>query len=125
VDNSPSLKPKPKPELEKLGSHFKATKEQIQELITQDGQEDFKTRVQTINDYCAATGKAYKDYPAAYRNFRKRDKERSTPKSNAPPRNESRYERSQRNARELHEKIMREQNQGIQAQETSIFLLED
>lgn len=123
--NTPALKPKPKPDLEKLGSHFKATKEQIQDLISQDGDLEFKTRVQTINDYCAATGKAYKDYPAAYRNFRKRDKEKISTKSNAPPRNESRYERSQRNSRELHEKIMREQNQDISTLETSVFLLED
>jgi hypothetical protein len=113
-----------KPELEKIGSHFKATKEQIADLISADGEQQFKTRVQTINDYCAATGKTYKDYSAAYRNFRKRDLEQIRPSNGMPPKNESRYERSQRNAREFHEKLQREKAAGI-TQETNIFLLEE
>lgn len=118
VINSPKEVKKEKPELEKLGSHFRATREQIEKLILEDGEAVFKTRVQTINDYCAANGKSYKDYPAAYRNFRKGDAER---KANKIPLNESRYERSQRNARELHEKLQR----GEPLKQTNIFLMKE
>ena len=118
VINSPKEVKKEKTELEKLGSHFRATREQIEKLILEDGEAVFKTRVQTINDYCAANGKSYKDYPAAYRNFRKGDEQR---KANKIPLNESRYERSQRNARELHEKLQR----GEPLKQTNIFLMKE
>ena len=68
---------KPSVPLVKIGSHFRAKQSQIDGLISEDGRAEFDSRVETINDYCAAKGTTYKDYPAAYRNFRKRDRERS------------------------------------------------
>lgn len=62
------------PELTRIGSHFKATAAAIEKLIAEDGREEFKNRVESMNDYCASMGKRYKDYAAAYRNWRKRDK---------------------------------------------------
>jgi hypothetical protein len=106
------------PTLEKIGSHFKATQEQIQDLISQDGEPEFKTRVQTINDYCAATGKTYKDYPAAYRNFRKRDADQLRAVKTGPPRYESRAEKNQRILRENHEKFSK-----MEQPQTSVFFL--
>ena len=103
VINSPKEVKKEKPELEKLGSHFRATREQIEKLILEDGEAVFKTRVQTINDYCAANGKSYKDYPAAYRNFRKGDAERKAKEQK--PLFESDYARSQRILKENREKF--------------------
>jgi hypothetical protein len=105
-------------ELEKLGSHFRATKEQIETLAQEDGPEAFTARVQTINDYCAANGKTYKDYPAAYRNFRKRDQEAKS----KPPPYETRAQRNQRILKENHEKFKREAETG--RQETTIAFLE-
>lgn len=99
----PPSKQKPKAELVKLGSHFRANREQIESLILEDGESAFTARVQTINDYCAANGKTYKDYPAAYRNFRKRDKEKQV------PRYESRTQRNERVSREIHEKLTRQE----------------
>lgn len=75
------VKVKSKVEVEsklKVGSHFQATKAQIDELKSEDGYQAFAELVQTINDYCSAHGKTYKDYPAAYRNFRKREKSKPT-----------------------------------------------
>jgi hypothetical protein len=108
----------PKVELEKLGSHFQATREQIEALAQEDGEEAFAARVQTINDYCAANGKTYKDYPAAYRNFRKRDQEAK----NKPPPFETRAQRNQRILKENHERFKREEETG--KRETVIAFLE-
>lgn len=58
----------------RIGSHFVCTEEQRTALIAEDGEVEFLERVGTINDYCAAKKEKYHDYPAAYRNFRKRDR---------------------------------------------------
>lgn len=58
----------------KIGAVFKCSQEEKAHLISDDGEVEFLSRVNTINDYCAATGKRYKSYAAAYRNFRKRDR---------------------------------------------------
>lgn len=70
------------PSLILIGSNFKATQEQIDEIIKQDGKQAFESRVQCINDYCASHGKNYKDYPAAYRQFRARDQKDGKPAFN-------------------------------------------
>lgn len=71
----------------KIGSHFKAKQEQIDELIKQDGHGVFTARVECINDYCASHGKSYKDYPAAYRQFKKRETQKPGSNQIEPQRN--------------------------------------
>ena len=68
---------KVKKDLLRIGPHFTCTQDQRDTLAAEDGEEAFLARVETINDYCAAHGKRYKDYPAAYRQFRKRDQDRT------------------------------------------------
>lgn len=67
-----------KPLLVKIGSHFKANQEQIDAFIFEDTRPVFDSRIEDINNYCAATGRRYKDYAAAYRTFRKKDRQRKT-----------------------------------------------
>lgn len=59
----------------KSGTHFRCSNAEIAALTAEDGPEAVATRIQVINDYCAANGRTYKSYAAAYRNFRKRDLE--------------------------------------------------
>lgn len=58
-----------------IGEHFRCTEAELADLVAEDGLGAVEARIQTINDYCAANGKRYKSYAAAYRNFRKRDLE--------------------------------------------------
>lgn len=105
--NSSSLRSEeeaPPVEQIKLGSHVRITQEQKDVFIGEDGEDDFNTRIQTINDYCSAHGKVYRDWAAAYRNFRKRDRERPAPAVYS--RQLSTYEKNQ----EFFKKLEMEEN---------------
>lgn len=56
-----------------IGKYVRMAQADIDIFKKEDGDEDFKTRCETLDDYCSSTGRRYKDYAAAYRNFRKRD----------------------------------------------------
>lgn len=50
----------------------------VEKYYLEDGKDDFMDRIESIRDYCANHKLAgYKDYAAAYRQFRKKDRLRS------------------------------------------------
>lgn len=53
-----------------IGDYFRCTEEEKATFLAQDGDTVFADRVQLINDYCANKG-PYKNYAAAYRNFKR------------------------------------------------------
>lgn len=66
----------PEKELRKAyGSHVALSEKEFQELESKKGKESLLRIIEEINDYCLATGKKYKCYSAAIRNwFRREDK---------------------------------------------------
>ena len=60
------------------GSHVKLTSTEYEKLFHELGASTLKDLIDRVNDYCAATGKSYKDYAAAIRNFNRNKSNNTT-----------------------------------------------
>ena len=81
-DLPPSKKSKAKPIRHKYGEYKNVllTDEQMDKLKT-EFPNDYKERIDRLSEYCASTGKTYKNYLATIRNWAKKDNQPKKPSS--------------------------------------------